>query len=158
MHKKVSEMNENEKIVNLKTSTSNTIKTAAEKVKNINESESIQNVKRRSSASWDKACVATSTAVHKSGEFAKKTKEEVLVPTWEKTKVATTAAVKKSTETAKPILAKTVEATKEGASKVSEKSSNIYQNDIKPAANKAGQTISTTARRASISAQTIFKS
>ena len=126
----------------------------------INESEQVinfkTNTKRRASASWEKTCSTTTTVAHKSGEFAKKTKEDILAPTWEKTCIATSAAAKKSSDTAKPIVAKTVQATKTTAIKASQAGTKLYKEDIKPAG-KAGKAISTSARRASLTAQTIFK-
>lgn len=142
---KVSEINESERVSNFKASTTSAMHTASDKIKTIGESDNIQNVKRRTSESWEKTCT-------KSGELAKKTKEEVLVPTWQKTCVATSAAV----ATAKPILSKTVEATKQNAQKASEKGSKVFNEDIKPSANKAGKAISTSVRRASLSASAML--
>lgn len=142
---KVTEINESEKLSNFKAGTASAIYTATDKVKHMGDSEKLQNVKRRTSDSWEKTCL-------KSSELAKKTKEEVLVPTWQKTCVATTAAV----ATAKPIINKTVEATKSTAKEASKKSSNVYNNDIKPAANKTGKAISSSVRRASLSASAML--
>lgn len=129
----------------IKASTAAVVHSTTTKVKSISDSDSIKNVKRRASVSWENTCT-------KSTELAKKTKEEVIVPTWQKTCVATTAAV----ATAKPILTKTVETTKATAHKASEKSSKVYKKDIKPAANKAGKAISKSVKRASDTAATMF--
>ncbi len=126
-------------------------KTAHSKAVEINESERVKNLKIKTVAAWNKTVEVTAPVLNKTAEIAKPAWEktvnvatvgaektaEIAKPAWDKTFHAASVGVEKTAEFAKPAWEKTVEASQHARQRASTATSKLAE-DLKPTADAVG--------------------